>query len=130
MSIKNVLNAMDIASVITETIDSATSYLKDREREITERQRLQSCLNAITAKIQMERGKFETYINKSFDERERLYKTMDLLIAKGMEENDIELIKHASNVMLNVYNKNPLDGFTESKEVKLEGLQPMRTYID
>lgn len=128
----NPLVVTEISKLVTHTIDSATDFLKSREIEKTERQRIVACLNAITAKIQSERKKFEDFIEKSFEERERLFKTFEQLIHKGMENNDIELLKLASNCMLNVYNKNPLDGFKEiSTDTPLNLLsQSVRNYLD
>lgn len=131
MSVKNVFSPLDIASVVTETINSATSYLKAKEVEETERQRLISCLNAITLKIELERDKFEKFMEKSFSERERLYKSADKVLEKGLQENNMQLVTLASNLMMNVYNKNPLDGLDNKlQDVKLEGLQPIKSYID
>ena len=131
MSVKNVFSPLDIASVVTETINSATSYLKAKEVEETERQRLISCLNAITLKIELERDKFEKFMEKSLAERERLYKSADKVLEKGLQENNMQLVTLASNLMMNVYNKNPLDGLDNKlQDVKLEGLQPIKSYID
>ncbi|MEH7442660.1 hypothetical protein V7201_10190 [Bacillus sp. JJ1122] len=131
MSVKNVFSPLDIASVVTETINSATSYLKAKEVEETERQRLISCLNAITAKIELERDKFEKFMENSFAERERLYSSADKVLEKGLQENNMQLVTLASNLMMNVYNKNPLDGLDNKlQDVKLEGLQPIKSYID
>ncbi|WP_423408366.1 hypothetical protein AABM38_22410 [Heyndrickxia sp. MSNUG] len=131
MSVKNVFSPLDIASVVTETINSATSYLKAKEVEETERQRLISCLNAITLKIELERDKFEKFMEKSFAERERLYSSADKVLEKGLQENNMQLVTLASNLMMNVYNKNPLDGLdNKMQDVKLEGLQPIKSYID
>ena len=106
-----VLQSMDLVNLITQTIDSTTDYLKAKEIEETERQRVIACLNAITKKMETDRRNFELYVKESFAEREKLYQKMDEVINKGLENNDQELIKIASNFILNVYNKNPLDGF-------------------
>lgn len=122
---------LEISKLITHTIDSATSYLKTVEIEKTERQRVVACLTAITRKMEIDRQNFELFMRESFDERERFYKTMDPLIEKGLETNDLELIKFASQVMLNVYNKNPLEGFTDMAQgVKMDLLKPMNKYIE
>jgi len=55
--------------------------------------------------MEVDRKNFETYIKIRFDERERLYKTMDDIIQNGLQNNDLEMIKFASQVMLNVYIK-------------------------
>ncbi|UII56552.1 hypothetical protein LS684_03455 [Cytobacillus spongiae] len=127
----NVTPSMDVVNLITQTIDSTTNYLKAKEVEETERQRVIACLNAITKKMEVERRNFELYVKESFAEREKLYQRMDEVIHKGLETNDIEMIKIASNVMLNVYNKNPLEGYKDvSQGVQMNVLQPMRSLID
>ncbi|MEA1011848.1 hypothetical protein U2H24_19615 [Bacillus cereus] len=125
------LQVVEISKVITQTVDAVTSYLKEKEVEKTERQRIIACLNVISHKLENERVKFETFMEKSFAERERLYQTMDALIVKGTMENDIELIKLATNCMLNIYHKNPIEGYSDvMEETQLNLLQPIRNYID
>ncbi|MDE3839070.1 hypothetical protein C0966_06765 [Bacillus methanolicus] len=128
----NLLGTIEISKLITHTIDAATDYLKSKEIEKTERQRIVACLNAISAKIHTERKKFENFMEKSFAERERLYKTFDKLIQRGLENNDIEMLKLASNCMLNIYNKSPLDGFKDiSNDTQLSFLnQSVRNFLD
>ncbi|HFR4160744.1 TPA: hypothetical protein ACHVJ3_002983 [Bacillus cereus] len=125
------LQVLEISKIITQTVDAVTSYLKEKEVEKTERQRIIACLNVISHKLENERVKFETFMEKSFAERERLYQTMDALIVKGTMENDIELIKLATNCMLNIYHKNPIEGYSDViEETQLNLLQPIRNYID
>ncbi|WP_151035296.1 hypothetical protein [Bacillus wiedmannii] len=125
------LQVVEISKIITQTVDAVASYLKEKEVEKTERQRIIACLNVISHKLENERVKFETFMEKSFAERERLYQTMDALIVKGTMENDIELIKLATNCMLNVYHKNPIEGYSDViEETQLNVLQPIRNYID
>lgn len=46
-------------------------------------------------------------------------------------ENDIELIKLATNCMLNIYQKNSIEGYSNViEETQLTVLQPIRNYID
>ncbi|MCU4797765.1 hypothetical protein OB971_22225 [Bacillus cereus] len=125
------LQVVEISKIITQTVDTVTSYLKEKEVEKTERQRIIACLNIISHKLENERVKFETFMEKSFAERERLYQTMDALIVKGTMENDIELIKLATNCMLNIYQKNSIEGYSNViEETQLTVLQPIRNYID
>ncbi|PGX55651.1 hypothetical protein COE12_10285 [Bacillus anthracis] len=125
------LQVVEISKIITQTVDAVASYLKEKEVEKTERQRIIACLNVISHKLENERVKFETFMEKSFAERERLYQTMDALIVKGTMENDIELIKLATNCMLNIYHKNPIEGYSDViEETQLNLLQPIRNYID
>ncbi|TLS54105.1 hypothetical protein FE782_01810 [Paenibacillus antri] len=125
------LVTMDVANMVSNAIDSFTSYYKAKEVEKTERERIIACLNAITKKMETDRSNFETFLKTSFAERERLYKSMDAVIQKGLETNDLETVKFASQVMLNVYNKNPLDGFKDvSQGIQMDVLKPIRTFIE
>ena len=81
-----VLQSMDLVNLITQTIDSTTDYLKAKEIEETERQRVIACLNAITKKMETDRRNFELYVKESFAEREKLYQKMDAVINKGIRE--------------------------------------------
>lgn len=104
--------ASEISQIVKGTIDSITDYLKHREVEKTERERVRATLRAITAKFENDRKMFEAYLNKSFDERARLYESGESLLQKAMNDHDMETTKVALNFMLGVYNKNPLDGFS------------------
>lgn len=104
--------ASEIGLIVKETIGSITDYLKQREVERTERERVRATLRAITAKFENDRKMFEAYLEKSFDERSRLYENGEKLLKKAMKDNDMETTKVALNFMLGVYNKNPLDGFS------------------
>jgi hypothetical protein len=106
-----IANIVDIGDLMKGTIDSITDYLKEREEQETERQRVEACLQAITKKMETDRRKFEMYLNKSFEEREKLYQKVDGLLQASIEKNNVEMSKLALNFMINVYNKNPMDGF-------------------
>ncbi|KOF57475.1 hypothetical protein AGR56_13935 [Clostridium sp. DMHC 10] len=102
----------EISTIVKETIGSITDYLKHREIEKTERERVRATLRAVTAKFENDRKMFELYLNKSFDERARLYESGEKLLQKAMKDQDIETTKLALNFMLSVYDKNPIDGFS------------------
>ena len=104
--------ASEIGSIVKETIGFITDYLQQREVEKTERERVRATLRAITAKFENDRKMFESYLEKSFDERARLYESGEKLLQKAMKDNDMETTKLALNFMLEIYNKNPLDGFS------------------
>lgn len=58
------LQVVEISKIITQTVDTVTSYLKEKEVEKTERQRIIACLNIISHKLENERVKFETFMEK------------------------------------------------------------------
>lgn len=104
--------ASEISTIVKETIGSITDYLKHREVEKTERERVRATLRAITAKFENDRRMFKDYLDKSFNDRERLYEIGEELLQKAMNDQDMETTKVALNFILGVYNKNPLDGFS------------------
>jgi hypothetical protein len=101
----------EIGKVVSDTINSITDYMKCREYEITERQRIQACLRAITHQIDSNRIKFEQYMKASFAERELLYSRVDKLLNYAIEAGDVETAKLALNTILGIYHKDPMEGF-------------------
>lgn len=111
-----VLEAAEISKVVSKAIDAAADYAKEREFQKTERKRIRACLEAVTKQIESNRIKFEQYMESSFAEREKLYKRVDSMLNRAVEIGDIEMGKLALNFMLNVYNKNPMEGFEKAVE--------------
>jgi hypothetical protein len=113
-TIQTILATQDLGQVISTTVSSITEYLKHKEEHKTERERIEACLNAITKKMETDRLKFESYMNKSFAEREKLYQRVDGLLNVSIAKGDVEMCKLALNFIISVYNKNPMDGYKES----------------
>lgn len=107
----NPLALQEAGKLVTESIKSFGEYMKTREIEKTERIRIAAVLTAVTEKINADRAIFELYIANSFEERERLYQQADKVLNKAIENADTEMMKIALNYTINIYNKNPLDGF-------------------
>ncbi|MEE1130965.1 MAG: hypothetical protein UHX00_04955 [Caryophanon sp.] len=107
----NPLVVMEVGKLVTQSIKSFGEYMNTREIEKTERIRIAAVLTAVTEKINADRAVFEMYIANSFEERERLYQMADKVLNKAIENADTEMMKIALNCTINIYNKNPLDGF-------------------
>lgn len=105
------MTAINVSTVVTDVISSIGDYMKTREVQKTERERVKASLKAITLKLETDREKFQLYLEHSFSEREKLYQRFDQLLKKSMELQDVELSKLALNAMLTVYSKNALEGF-------------------
>ncbi|OAA86347.1 hypothetical protein [Clostridium coskatii] len=103
----------EIEQLVKYAIDSVTDYMKCKQYEQTERKRIQSCLQAITDQINSNRIKFDQYMKASFAERERLYSRVDKFLNYAIETGDSEFAKLSLNVMLQIYNKNPMDGIED-----------------
>ena len=106
-----VLVAKDVGELVKETVDSVTDYLKTKEVEKTEREKVKACLTAVTKKFEEDRKKFEDFLDKSFEEREKLYNQAEKVMDKALKDDNLELVKVSVNMMLTVYNKNPMDGY-------------------
>lgn len=100
-----------VSKTVSNAITAFADYSKTKEIQKTERIRVRACLKAITKQIESNRAMFEKYLETSFVERERLYKTGDLMINSAIQKGDLELAKMGCNFILAVYNKDPMQGF-------------------
>lgn len=111
-----VLAGKEVGKIVNETVDSITGYLETKEREKTERARIRACLKAVTEKYKNDRIKFEKYMEKSFEEREKLYDRFEKLLDHAINENNSEIAQMATQAIITVYNKNPMQGFKEANQ--------------
>ena len=113
----------ELGKIATESIKVFGEYMQCKEIEKTERARIRAALQAITQKIEADKEEFLNFIEKSFHERENLYKRADKVLCKAIEDADQEMVKLALNFMATVYHKNPLDGFDQSKDYLSGGIK-------
>jgi hypothetical protein len=90
--------------------------VKCKEHEETERIRVRACLAAMTKLIESNRENFEKYMEKSFNERDKLYMLLNQTISTAIDKGDSDIAKYALDCMAKVYNKNPMDGYEKVKE--------------
>jgi hypothetical protein len=114
----NPLIAAEAGKLLKEIIVTTGDYLKHRETEKTERARVQAALKVAIRKIEANKEVYVQYITSTFDEREKLYVRFDALLKKAIEVNDFETSKLAMQFMLDVYNRNPMEGFSLDNSLK------------
>ena len=92
--------AIDIAK---ESLQCFTDYLKCKEHETTERQRIRANLKSITEEISTKKEMYIKTIETNFAERKELYSKADESLKKAVEVQDVEMLKCIYNYILNVY---------------------------
>jgi hypothetical protein len=124
----------DMTKVMCEAIDAMADYAKEKEMQNTERRRIAACLEAVKNQIESDRNKFELFLLESFKEREKLYSIVENTLNIATEKGDTEMAKLTLNFILQVYNKNPLDGLKSlldgSKSNLLLGSNNIKNYIE
>ena len=110
---------LDADLALKQVIDAAQHYLETREREMTKRAQISAREATALAEIAAKERIFLTYLNRSFDERERnfaeLFQALDKAMSSGTGDvahilgaittlaakspfadlSDLELVKHA-----------------------------------
>ncbi len=74
----------DAALALKQVIDAAQQFLETREQEITKRAQIQAWEAATLAEISAKEQVFLTYLNRSFDERERNFAELFQALDKAM----------------------------------------------
>lgn len=93
-----------ILDVAKESMRCFTDYIKCREHEITERERIRACLNAVVEKINAQKDMYIKTIETNYTERKELYAKADAVLQKALEIQDMEMLKCTYNYILTVYN--------------------------
>ena len=75
---------LDAALALKQVIDAAQEYLETREVEITKRTQIAAWESAVLADISAKKEIFLTYLNRSFDERERNFAELFQALDKAM----------------------------------------------
>ena len=101
---------MGVLDITKETIRCFTEYAKCKEHEETERKRISYALRAIIYQIDAQKEAYLKFLDKTYEERSRLYDIVERAQKKALENGDTEMLRMCYNFILNVYNK-PVDGF-------------------
>ena len=107
-----------LLDITKETIRCFTEYAKCKEHEETERKRISYALRAIIYQIDAQKEAYLKYLDKTYEERNRLYDIAERAQKKALENGDTEMLRICYNFMLNVYNK-PVEGFGGGRTVRL-----------
>lgn len=93
-----------VLDIAKESMRCFTDYMKCKEHEITERQRIRACLSAVIEKIGAQKDMYIKTIEKNYAERKELYTKADAALQKALELQDIDMLKCTYNYILTVYN--------------------------
>jgi hypothetical protein len=107
----NIILVSEARKLLADVVEAYTDYLKVKEHEITERQRIRDCLMAVTEKIKNDKAVCEYYIQETFKERARLYSIAEKGLDHAIAGGDAGMAKLMVDLIAITYNKNPLDGF-------------------
>ena len=106
----NPIAIAECGKILSDAFEAFTDYMKVKEHEVTERQRIRATVEVALKQIESNRIFFTSYMEKSFGERERLYKLAENVLDNAKLNSDVEMAKLALNFIVAVYNKNPLEG--------------------
>lgn len=95
------------ADVAKEAMQCFKEYAMCREQEITERKRIRAQLEAINCIINANKEICLKQIETRADERKQMYDSVQVVINKAAQDNDIGMLKTAFDFMLTVYQNAP-----------------------
>lgn len=92
-----------VIGIARESMMCFTDYLKCKQHEATERQRIKATLSAINAKISAQKEVYIKTIETNYAERKELYSRADKVMKYALEMHDMEMVKCSYNYLLNIY---------------------------
>lgn len=105
----------DAALALTQVVDAAQRFLETREQEITKRAQIDAWESATIAEITAKEQIFLTYLNRSFDERERNFAELFQALEKAMSD-DTGDVAHILGAITTLAAKSP---FNELHDIEL-----------
>lgn len=102
-----------VANTVGSIVKEITNYLEVKELNKTERIRIEAALETAIKYIESENDKFKFYLEKEYEDKNRLYINAEKLIDKGMQDNNINIINIGCNLMMGAFNKNPLKEYND-----------------
>ena len=97
------LELVDITQEITRCF---TDYAKCKEHEKTERKRILATLKAIELQIDFQKEAFLKLLDKHYEERSKLYASVENWAQKALMEKDTEVLKICCDLISTIYNSN------------------------
>lgn len=95
------------AKIIEEGIKAAADYAIAREQEMTERQRINAWLRALTNLIETQGKLFEMHMEIRFKERSERYAMLDRWISIAIEQGDDVRAQYLLEYMIRIYEHDP-----------------------
>ena len=97
----------EVGDIIKESIKCLNDYAKCKAHEVTERQRINSCLRAINHQIDANKEVCLKYIESRFEERKKIYSMVEACITSAIKNNDNVMLENTYKFILNIYNGSP-----------------------
>ena len=107
----------DAALALKQVTDAAQHYLETREQELTKRAQIHAWEAATIAEIKAKEEIFLTYLNRSFDERERNFAELFQALDKAMSE-DAGDVAHILGAITTLAAKSPFNDLHDIELVK------------
>jgi len=95
------------AELVETSLKCFTEYQMCKAREETERKRIAAELKIVLGRIEATKELYKDIIERSFNERQGLYKKALKAVDLALEINDIDMLKASYNFILGVYEKAP-----------------------
>ena len=101
-------NAFEMAAVAQKISSDLKEYLLIVETERTKRLEIKSSYQAEVKRIDALRGVFETFLDRSFEERQKNFVELFRIIRKSMEKNDLHTLEITLAAAVEIAKVSPL----------------------
>lgn len=101
---QELLVAKMVSETATEITKIAADYAKCKQEQITERERIKAQLKAFTTQILAEKEKYIYGIKKYYESNQQIYTNLLDIVKSSCEKGDMESMKMAYEVLLQIYN--------------------------
>ncbi len=101
-------NAFEMAAVAQKISSDLKEYLLIVETERTKRLEIKSSYQAEVKRIDALRGVFETFLDRSFEERQKNFEELFRIIRKSMEKNDLHTLEITLAAAVEIAKVSPL----------------------
>lgn len=109
---------MTIVDSLAQVVRAYTDYLKVAEEEKTKRREIQAWEKTELAKIKAIRVSLITYLDKSFDERQKNFQMLFTLIDKAMETGDNKKLASLLDSLVELGKSSPFKDLADTTKVK------------
>jgi hypothetical protein len=107
----NPLQIQTIGEITGNLFQSISQYAQAREREVTEREKIQADLRKFTLELDTKRELFTKYFEDHKDKKQQVLDEAKKILDLGIQDRDQVIIKAASDLMVQVLQNNVLKDF-------------------
>jgi len=101
-------NAFEMTAIAQKISSDLKEYLSIVETERTKRLEIKSSYQAEVKRIDALRGVFETFLDRSFEERQSNFEELFRVIRKSMEKNDLHTLEITLAAAVEIAKVSPL----------------------